>query len=487
MLAFLKKEALFTRTENGAAAYATTMSDCLDLFSTVGALRAAPEAEIADRFTRAWAENPDLAMKIAFFARDIRGGLGERRAFRVMLKTLSGLAPASVVKNLGNIPEYGRYDDLMALLDTPCRGQMLVYIKGQLARDIAALGTEGETVSLLAKWLPSVNASSPDTVRAAKQVARALGMSDADYRKTLSALRARIAIMENNLRERDYTFDYAKQPSKALLKYRKAFLRNDGARYQTFLEQVRSGEAKLNTGTLYPYELVAPILSGTVSEAERLVLDTTWRALPDYVSDGDALVVVDGSGSMYWNGVRPMPAAVALSLGLYFAQRNTGAFRGHFITFSGRPRLVEVKGRDLYEQVKYAESFNECANTNVQAVFELILRTAVKNRLKQADLPATLYFISDMEFDSCAEHADLTNFECTRRAFAARGYKLPRVVFWNVASRALQQPVTMNEQGVALVSGCTPRLFEMVLGGKLSPYAYMLEVLSAPRYRDIAA
>ena len=175
MLAFLKKEALSTRTENGAAAYATTMSGCLDLFSTVGALRAAPEAEIADRFTRAWAENPDLAMKIAFFARDVRGGLGERRTFRAMLKTLSALAPASVVKNLANIPEYGRYDDLMTLLDTPCRGQMLVYIKSQLAKDTAALGAEGETVSLLAKWLPSVNASNAGTVRAAKQVARALG------------------------------------------------------------------------------------------------------------------------------------------------------------------------------------------------------------------------------------------------------------------------------------------------------------------------
>lgn len=487
MLAFLKKEALSTHTENGAATYTTTMSDCLDLFSTAGALRAAPEAEIADRFTRAWAENPDLAMKIAFFARDVRGGLGERRAFRVMLKTLSGLAPASVVKNLENIPEYGRYDDLMVLLDTPCKDRMIAYIKSQLARDTAALGAEGENVSLLAKWLPSVNASNAETVRAAKQVARALGMSDAQYRKTLSALRDRIAILENNLRERDYTFDYAKQPSKAMLKYRKAFLRNDGTRYQAFLEQVRSGEAKLNTGTLYPYELVSPILSGTVSEAERLTLDTTWKTLPDYTGNGDALVVVDGSGSMYWSAVQPMPATVALSLGLYFAQRNTGAFRGHFITFSGRPRLVEVKGWDLFEQVKYVESFNECANTNVQAVFDLILRTAVKNRLKQSDLPATLYFVSDMEFDVCAENADLTNFECARRAFAARGYALPNVVFWNVASRTLQQPVTRNEQGVTLVSGCTPRLFEMVLSGNLSPYAYMLEVLNIPRYRDIAA
>lgn len=486
MLEFLKKEALTTRTENGAATYATTMSDCLDLFSTIGALRAAPDAEIEHRFTRAWAENPDLAMKIAFFARDVRGGLGERRAFRIILKALAALSPASVVKNLDNIPEYGRCDDLMALLDTPCQNQMLTYIKSQLVCDVETMKCGEGSISLLAKWLPSVNASNPETVRAAKRVARALGMSDAQYRKTLSALRAQIAILENPLRERSYTFDYSKQPSKAMYKYRKAFLRNDGARYRSFMEQVNTGEAKLNTGTLYPYELVAPTLKGELTEGERMSLDTTWRALPNYAKGGDALVVVDGSASMYCGG-QPMPATVALSLGLYFAQRNQGAFRGHFITFSSRPRLVEVKGRDLYEQVRYCKSFNEVANTNVQAVFDLILRTAVKNRLKQKDLPETLYFVSDMEFDSCVESADLTNFQYARRAFALKGYQLPRVVFWNVASRKLQQPVTINEQGVALVSGCTPKLFEMVVEGNLSPYAYMLEVLSKPRYRELVA
>lgn len=486
MLEFLKKEAFTTRTENGAATCATTMSDCLDLFSTIGALRAAPDDEIERRFTRAWAENPDLAMKIVFFARDVRGGLGERRAFRVILKTLAALAPASVVKNLASISEYGRFDDLMALLDTPCQNQMLTYIKSQLVRDVETMKCGEGNISLLAKWLPSVNASNPETVRAAKRVARSLGMSDAQYRKTLSALRAQIAILENPLRERDYTFDYSKQPSKAMYKYRKAFLRNDGVRYRGFMEQVNSGEAKLNTGTLYPYELVAPTLRGEMNEGERMSLDTTWRALPDYAKGGDALVVVDGSGSMYGGG-QPMPATVALSLGLYFAQRNQGAFRGHFITFSSRPRLVEVKGRDLYEQVRYCASFNEVANTNIQEVFDLVLRTAVKNRLKQKDLPETLYFVSDMEFDSCAENASLTNFQYARRAFALKGYQLPRVVFWNVASRKLQQPITMNEQGVALVSGCTPKLFEMVMGGSLSPYAYMLEVLSKPRYRELVA
>ena len=232
---------------------------------------------------------------------------------------------------------------------------------------------------------------------------------------------------------------------------------------------------------------MAPLLDGVPSEGERRALDAAWKALPDYTGGEDALVVVDGSGSMYWSAAQPRPAAVSLSLGLYFAQRNQGAFRGHFVTFSGRPRLIEVKGRDLCEQVRYCAGFNECANTNVQAVFDLLLRTAVKHRLAQKELPAALYFISDMEFDACAENAETTNFQYARQAFEARGYRLPRVVFWNVASRRLQQPVTSNEQGVALVSGCTPRLFEMVAAGRLSPYAYMLEALSSPRYRDIVA
>ena len=486
-LNLLKKEANHTSTENGAAAYASTMSDCLDLFSTIGALRSAPEEEIAGRFLRAWAEDRDIAVKIAFFARDVRGGLGERRAFRIMLRTLASLSPASVLKNLDNIPEYGRYDDLLTLLDTPCQPQMLAYIRDQLDRDLAALKSGSGDVSLLAKWLPSVNASSGDTVRTAKRVARALGMTDPAYRKSLSALRGRIAILENHLRERDYTFDYAKQPSRAMYKYRRAFARNDRKRYTAFLNRVCSGEARLNTGALYPYDLIAPIVNGTPDAAERLSLDTAWKALPDYVGDGNALAVVDGSGSMYGYRAQPMPAAVALSLGLYFAQRSTGAFHNHFITFSEHPRLVEIKGGDLCEQVKYAMTFNEVANTNIQAVFELILNTAVKHRLRQSDLPESLYFISDMEFDFCTEGADLTNFEYARRAFAKAGYRLPRVIFWNVASRRLQQPVTMNEQGVALVSGCTPRLFELVLSGQFSPYQYMMDILNDPRYRDLSA
>ena len=271
-----------------------------------------------------------------------------------------------------------------------------------------------------------------------------------------------------------------------MLKYRKAFLRNDGERYQTFMGKVSSGEARLHTGTLTPYDIIAPFFNNQVTEAERSSINATWNAQEDFTGDDNALVVVDGSGSMY-SGCDPLPAAVALSLGIYFAERNTGAFKNHFITFSEHPQLVEIKGRDILEKVRYCHEYNECANTDIQKVFELVLSAAVKNKVPQSELPKTLYIISDMEFDCCAEGAGATNFEYAKSIFAARGYELPRVVFWNVASRNRQQPVTKNEQGVALVSGCTPRIFSMLQSGTLSPYAYMLEILGSERYQGIAA
>ncbi|MBR6207402.1 MAG: DUF2828 family protein [Oscillospiraceae bacterium] len=485
MLEFLKKEANMTLTENGAATNRSTGKECLDLFAAIGGLRRESEQEIAARFLRAYAEDPDLAMKIAFFARDIRGGLGERKVFRAILRWLALNEKASLVRNLPYIAEYGRWDDVLVLLDTPCRAEALAQLKKQFDADMAAL-THGGEVSLLGKWLPSVNASNADTVRRAKIVARAFGLSDRDYRKALVTLRARIRIIENNLREKDYTFDYAKQPSKAMFKYRRAFIRNDGERYGAFMERVKKGEARVHTGTLFPYEIVAPFFSRNVSGEERTAIDATWNAQEDFTTGENALVVVDGSGSMY-AARDPMPAAVALSLGVYFAERNTGAFRNHFITFSENPQLVEIKGGDILDRIRYCHDFNEAANTNIQKVFELILAAAVKNRVPREDLPSTVYIISDMEFDYCTKDASLTNFEYAKKLFARHGYPLPRLVFWNVASRNRQQPVTINDRGVALVSGCSPRVFSMVMDGELDPYSYMLSIVDTERYAPIAA
>lgn len=488
MLNFLRREANKTYTENGAAAYKSTESFCLDLFATAGALRQATDEEIVSRFIKAFAEDRDIAMKTLFYARDIRGGLGERRFFKVILEYLAANESETVIRNIGNIAEYGRYDDILVLLGTPCEKAAMEYIKEEFEADLKALG-EGCEVSLLAKWLPSVNATNKDTVLAGKKIAKALGMTDAEYRKALSALRAKIRIIENNLREKDYTFMYESQPSKALFKYRKAFIRNDEDRYVSFINKASEKPGLINTSTLTPYDIIAPVINtrgAEINMRERQAMDATWNSLEDFTGSDNSLVVVDGSGSMYC-GVNTLPAAVAQSLGIYFAERNKGAFKNNFITFSTNPRLIEIKGKDIVEKVRYCMSFNECSNTDIEKVFKLILRTAVNNRIRTSEMPSKIYIISDMEFDICSGRPDATVFENAKERFAMYGYRLPQVIFWNVNSRNTQQPVRMNEQGVALVSGCSPQVFQMLKEGNLEPYKFMISVLMSKRYKSIAA
>ena len=345
---------------------------------------------------------------------------------------------------------------------------------------------EGRNVSLLAKWLPSVNTSNAETVRKAKIIARRLGMKDVEYRKLLTALRKQIRILENNLRTGDYTFDYEKQTGRSLFKYRKAFMRNDRERYEDYLKSVEKGSGKMHTGTLFPYEIIQPVYRWPEpSEDEMRSMDVTWNAQEDFTCGENALVVADGSGSMY--GGEPLPAAVAQSLAIYYAERNQSAFHNHFITFSQNPQLVEIKGETIAEKVRYCASFNEVANTDLQRVFELILATAVKSNVTADEMPPRLYIISDMEFDYCVSGGDLTNFEYAKALFEENGYRLPEVVFWNVQSRNCQQPVTKNEQGVALISGCTPMIFSLLQRDLLDPYAVMVDILSSERYRNIAA
>ena len=498
MLEYIREVSNMTLTENGAATYESTGSECLDLFATVGALRRESEGEIINRFVRAYTENPDSAMKLLFFARDIRGGLGERRVFRVIMQWLAANEPESVKRNIGYIAEYGRWDDLLTLFGTSCEKEMINLLREQFQKDIQALETNGE-VSLLGKWLPSVNASNKQTVANAKKIVKSLRLTEASYRKALTALRARIRIIENNLREKDYSFDYEKQPSKALFKYRKAFMRNDKARYTGFLEAVEAGRSRLHADNIAPYELVAPYLNydwsnwsrrkgfmRDITPEEKRILNATWSSMPDYGNDENALAVIDTSGSMYCDN-KPLPAAVALSLGLYIAEHNKGMFRNHFIEFSAKPRLIKIKGDTFADRLRYVASFSEVANTNLKAVFDLILEAAVKHSVKQNELPAKLIIVSDMEFDACVENADMVNFNAAKRSYEQHGYRLPQIVFWNVASRNRQQPVTKDERGTALVSGVTPKIFGMVAGGQVSPYQFMMEILGSERYAKISA
>ncbi len=494
MLEYIKQETNQTVTENGAPTYESTGSNCLDLFATIGALRHASKKQIIKRFIRAYTEDADTAMKILFFARDIRGGLGERRVFRILFTYLATHEPASVKKNIANVAEYGRYDDLLTLINTPCEKELFSYLKVQFDADLEALKC-GENVSLLAKWLPSVNASNGGTVRNAKKIAKAFGMNDATYRKALTALRAKIQIIENNLREKDYSFDYEKQPSRAMFKYKKAFMRNDKERYCAFIQRVVSGKAVLHADNVAPYELVEPYLTPfedsdsfmrSITPEEKAVLNATWDSLPDFGGKENALAVIDTSGSMYFQS-KPLPAAVALSLGLYFAEHNQGAFRNHLMMFSARPQLIEIQGDTFADKLHYITTFNEIADTNLEAVFNVVLNAAVKNKVPQEELPAKLIIISDMEFNACVEDTSAVIFKNAQKKYEEKGYKLPEVIFWNVDSRNRQQPVTMNEQGVVLISGVTPRIFSMVASGTLSPYVFMMEMLESGRYSKIVA
>ena len=488
MLNYLKNESNMTYTENGGTAYRSSESFCLDMFFKAGAMRNSTAAEIADVVTRAYAEDPDKTMKIVFFARDARGGLGERRFFRIAIAALVRTAPDAVKKNISLFAEYGRFDDLCVLLDTPLENAAVGVIKAQLDKDIAAMNAK-KPASLLAKWMPSVNASSKETRNMGRRLAASLGMTERTYRKTLSALRRYTDILENRLRERDYTFRYEIQPSCAMFKYRGAFIRNDGERYSDYLNKVHSGEAKLNADRLFPYDIVRAAM-GDVSAAEKMSLDAAWKSLPALTASKreNALAVIDGSGSMTCGcgGIRPIDAA--LSLGIYFAEHNTGTFANHFITFSETPRLVEIKGINIVERVNYCRTFNEVANTNLEAVFTLILRTAVKNRVPESDMPSKLYIISDMQFDYCIVGGnDEPMFREMRKLYAQNGYKLPDIVFWNVNARCDAVPVNRSETGAALVSGYSPTVFDMVMGGDCSPESVMDRILSSERYSAITA
>ncbi|MBR2283793.1 MAG: DUF2828 family protein [Ruminococcus sp.] len=494
MLDELKRNASLTETENGAVTLSTSGSCCMDLFFRAGAMRHAGKSEIRRVVLRAAAEDLTAAMKILFFARDIRGGLGERSFFRTAMEVLAKTEPAAVERNIHLFPEYGRFDDLLVLLGTRCEKAAVDVLKTQLDEDIKAMA-DGRNVSLLAKWLPSVNTSSAASRQSGKKLAKLFGMTEKQYRQTLSGLRRYIDIIENRLRESDYSFDYSSQPSRAMLKYRKAFIRNDEERYCEFISQAAEGKVKLHADTLYPYDIVRPVLISAygdredIPEAERAALNASWLSLPSYGADGrNALAVVDCSGSMYGEiGNSNLRAIdVSVSLGIYFAEHNTGEFAGHFISFSEKPELVRVKGRDIAEKALYCSTYNDPANTDIEAVFNLILDTAVRSAMPQSEMPEILYIISDMEFDYCADGGDdMTMFEEMRQLYRVNGYELPQIVFWCVDSRHDNFPVSISDTGVALMSGASPSLFDMVMSGETTPLEIMNNIINSERYAAV--
>ena len=476
----MREESKWTKTENGADAKNTTDSALLDMFATIGAMRTRSEDEIVKKFELAFQEDSLGAMRCLFYARDIHGGLGERRVFRVLLTYIANKHTEELRKNIDKIPEYGRWDDVYSLVGTKLEDNMWDDVKYQLLKDKVLMKNE-ESSSLLAKWLKKADASSPNTRKLGIYTAKKLGMSVYDYKRLCNRLRKHIDVVEQRMSARQWdTINYPAVPSRAMMNYRKAFARHEQERFEEYINKVSSGEQKINAATLYPYDIVEKILYHSENSK---VLEAQWDNLPNYV-DGDvnAVVMADVSGSMYG---RPM--ATSIGLAMYFAERNKGAYHNLFITFSGHPEFVEIKGKTITQKINFISRASWQTITDLEAALLKILDVAIENHCSQEEMPKSLIIISDMEIDYCTCQKHRENFyDYVSRVYEEHGYKIPNVVFWNVNSRHDIFLADKNRKGVQLVSGQSASTFKNLIGCvDKTPVEMMYSVLNSERYQAI--
>ena len=492
----------YTYTENGAVTHKTTKSDLLDMFAMGAAMRTRSDEDVILMFRKAFKENPVYALKCLFYIRDVRGGQGERRFFRVVMKDLAKFDTAAARRNLKFVPEFGRWDDLYVFVGTPLEADALQIMKDQLALDV-----ECKTPSLLAKWLKSENTSSVESRRLGNITREFFGMSHKQYRKTLSILRERINVLERLMSEGRWDeIEFDKIPSKAGMKYKNAFARHDLERakkenVQTYADFAKDTTKTVNAKTLYPYECVHKALNimgnqqgwssrghhVALDDTQRLMINKYWDNLADYFNGAtfNGIALVDTSGSM--SGT---PIEVAISLGLYCAEKNQGAFANHFISFESNPHWIETSGVDFCDKVYRITGAEWGGSTNVEAAMDLILNVAKQNGCSQDEIPQNLVIISDMEFNYCVTsnnygrgNVNDTLFEKIAAKYRANGYEMPHVIFWNVNARQANIPMLGNGN-VSFVSGFSPSIFETIMSGKTG-YDLMMEKLDSERYAQI--
>ena len=493
-----------TRTENGAVTNKSSLDAVVDFYALAGAMRDRPAAA-ADLFEAAYLADPLTAVRTMFYLRDVRGGQGERKVFRACLDRLALIDADTYAAVLHHVPFYGRWDDVLHLGVTEAAVDL---IREQWNEDVDALH-RGESVSLLAKWMPSVKTSSAFTRALAAELSGELGLLPVHYRQTLTALRGRIKLLETQMSENDWkNIDYGKLPSQAHRRHTKAFLKHTAERYQKYLSSVAKGEQKINVKTVFPHEIWQ-----MVNKNETEYANVAWETLPDYTQGNNAIVMADTSASMTWhNNARAM--AVAVSLACYFAERNSGPFKGYFMTFAAQPQLVKVTGKTVAQRFRSIQNAHVGGNTDLMAAFRAILAAGLKS---PEDMPKVLYVISDMEFDQAVPQGrpqyqpsykmvqnpytgrmqlQLVNvpvaaavtrdsvFEVAKAEFAAHGLTLPHVVFWNVEARQNQTPALAHDGNVTLVSGLSPTTFSQVVEGK-TPRQLVDDVVNGERYQRI--
>ena len=504
----------YTYTENGAVTHKTTKSDLLDMFAMGAAMRTRSDEDVILMFQKAYKENPVYALKCLFYIRDVRGGQGERRFFRTCMKWLAQTDKVAAARNLRHVPEFGRWDDLYVFVGTALEKDAFAFMKEQLALDVTC-----KTPSLLAKWLKSENTSSQKSRELANKTRAAFSMNHKQYRKTLSVLRERINIVERLMSENRWDeIEFDTIPSRAGMIYKNAFARHDIERMkqdptvQSYADFAKDTTKKVNAKALYPYECVAEAMKimgygggwggynrgVSMDDTNRLMVNKYWDNLADYFNGAtfNGMAIVDTSGSMCGSNA-DAPINVAISIGMYCAEKAKGPYANHFITFSNNPTFVKIEGVDFCDKVRRMSAADWGGSTNVEAAFDMMLDVAIQNHLSQRDIPENLIIISDMEFNSCVTSGRRSDsrwggygcgvsdtlFEAMAKKWRAHGYDMPKLTFWNVQAR--QNNIPMRSDGnVNYVSGMSPVIFEQVMKG-LTAWDLRMDQLDSPRYECI--
>lgn len=464
----IKINSTITNTK-GAQYYGTSYDSNLDVFTMLSRFNSYDN--IIDIFCRAYDENIDLALANLLYILDIRNGKGERRLFQIIYQYLCNYHSDQALRILPLISELGRFDYILFGLDTPVEEETIELIKKQLEDDL-----HSEVPSLLGKWLPSHRTHGKNNL-VAKKLIRSLGMTEKEYRKILSELRNKINIVERNLSFKEYDkIDFSKVPTKAMLKYRNSYNKNMKEKFDQYKLLLKQGHSKINTTGLFSYEIIHKILFEVNGDED--LYNLMWKNQKDILSDDkhNILVVSDTSGSMTcYNAI---PYCTSIGLAIYIAERNKGFFKNHFITFSEQPVLQEIVGETLTEKIHNMETIN-ALNTDIDKVFDLILKTSVENNLNQSDLPSHIIVISDMEFDEGVSSKNGTNFNSWKKSFEKEGYQLPTIIFWNVAGNTNGVPVTKFDKDVVMVSGFSTNILDHLLSlDEYTPLDMMREKLS---------
>jgi len=463
----VKTDEKVTLTDNGMVTNPTTLNSCVDLFFSIGAMRGKSKDKVISLFNEAYEENPLVASKVLFWTRDVRSGAGERQIFRDILSHLVTTSPQTVRKNIGLIPEFGRWDDVLVLIGTELEGEAFTLIK------TALINEDG----LCAKWIPRKG-------DVANKLRKLFKMTPKEYRKMLVNL---TNVVESKMCSNKWgDIDYSKLPSLASSRYQKSFLSNDYKRYEDYKKALIDGTAKVNAGAVYPYDIIKSINNG----GDKVVSEKQWESLPNWMENSSELIlpVVDVSGSMCCpagNNEKLSCMDVAISLGMYISERNEGNFKDSFITFSNNPQLQYLTG-GLSERLEQLRRADWGMSTDLEAVFNLILNQAKTFDIPQDKMPTKIMILSDMQFNEATRRGDIGANSMIDTMYEEAGYKKPDIVYWNLNSTGANFPVEFNKNGTALVSGFSPSILKSILGGKnMTPESILMDTVNDERYSVI--